>query len=70
MQYPKLSEIKLIQREHLAWRIDHKTAIGYITAIKIARLQLGDNPINEVFERCGMSPHQAKIHARKVINFK
>ena len=70
-EYPKISELSQIQRGHLAWRLDHKTCCGYITACHIAR---GDHKedyvLNKVFEMFDMKPHQAKIHARKVINFK
>lgn len=67
--YPNISELSYKKRCHLAWRIDRKTGTGYITACRIARLEGDDMPVNKVFEKCGMSPHQAKIHARKVINF-
>lgn len=68
-EYPKLSELSETKRSHLAWRIDHHTGTGYLTACRIARIELGDDPINTVFEKCGMTPHRAKIHARKVIKF-
>lgn len=68
--YPLVSQLNEPQRGHLAWRLDHKTCCGYITACHIARGQHEDKPINEVFESFDMKPHQAKIHARKVINFK
>mgnify|MGYP001578594316 CR=1 FL=1 len=70
-KYPKISELTQIQRNHLAWRLDHKTCCGYLTACHIAR---GDHKedyeLNKVFEMFDMTPHQAKIHATKVINFK
>jgi hypothetical protein len=65
----KISQLNEAQRQHLIWRIDHKTGIGLITAGCIARGEHGDQELTEVFEKAGMRPHQAKIHARKVINF-
>lgn len=66
----RISELNQEQRGHLAWRLDHKTYVGYITACRIARAELGDDDLTTVFERCGKSTHAAKIHARKVVNFK
>jgi hypothetical protein len=68
-KYPIISELNEIKRMNLAWRIDSKTHISYFNAIKIAKIEVWDIPLNKVFEYCGMTPHQAKIHARKVINF-
>lgn len=69
--YPRISELNQIQRSHLAWRLDHKTCCGYITACHIARGNYEEDLLlNKVFETFGMTPQQAKIHARKVINFK
>jgi len=68
--YPKISELPDYQKRHLAWRLDHKTYVGYLTAGRIANGEFGDQPINEVFEKAGMTPHQAKIHARKVETFR
>lgn len=67
--YPKISELNLSQKKHLAWRLDHKTHVGLLTACRIARGELGDLPINEVFEKAAMTKHSAKIHATKVVNF-
>lgn len=66
----KLSELNDDQKGHLAWRLDHKTATGYITACCIARGQHGNLELVEIFERAGMTKHAAKIHAHKVINYK
>lgn len=69
--YPNISTLNQEQRNHLAWRLDHNTFCGYITACAIARGDhIKDYTLNEVFEMFGMTPHQAKLHARKVINFK
>ena len=66
----KISELGHFQKQHLAWRLDHKTACGMLTAIKIADGKYGDPDLVEVFEKFGdRSPHSAKIHARKVIGF-
>jgi hypothetical protein len=70
-KYPKISELTNVQRVHLIWRLDHKTYCGLLTAAHIAK---GDHEedyeLNKVFEMFDMKPHQAKIHATKVINFK
>ncbi len=65
----KLSELNEDQKGHLAWRLDHKTGTGYITACCIARGQHGDLELVEIFKRAGMPEHAAKIHAHKVINY-
>lgn len=65
----KISELSELQKSHLAWRIDHKTAIGFVTAIKIANGKFGDADLITIFKKCGKTDHSAKIHARKVINF-
>lgn len=68
--YPLISELTYKQKCHLAWRLDNKTYVGYLTAGRIARGEYGDIPINEVFLKADMTPHQAKIHAAKVVKFK
>ena len=65
----KISELNEEQNGHLAWRLDHKTACGYLTAIRIAKGKLGDDDLVTIFKKMGKSNHSAKIHARKVINF-
>lgn len=66
----KVSDLNDVQRSHLAWRLDHKTACGYLTACRIARGELfQDRDLVAIFEWAGRSPHSAKIHARKVLNF-
>ena len=65
----KIAELSEIQKQHLAWRLDHKTGTGLLTACAIARGEHGDLDLVEVFTRAGKSAHSAKIHARKVINF-
>lgn len=70
--YPKLKDLSERQRGHLAWRLDHHTYCGMITASHIARLNhidLNNRPVNEVLEEFDMTPHQAKIHANKIVNF-
>lgn len=70
-KYPRISELTQTQRNHLAWRLDHKTCCGYVTACHIARGgHKEDYELNKLFEIFGMKPHQAKLHATKVINFK
>lgn len=68
-QQMKISELSETQKQHLAWRLDHKTAMGLFTACGYAREDFGDLDLVEVFKRAGRSDHSAKIHARKVINF-
>jgi hypothetical protein len=68
-KYKYISDLTDMQKGHLAWRLDNYTATGYLTAIGIAKMKYGDRPVNEVFQLSGMTEHQAKIHARKVMNF-
>lgn len=66
----KVKDLTVRQREHLAWRLDAKTACGYITACQIARLEIfTDMSLVDIFEWAGKSPRAAKTHARKVVNF-
>lgn len=48
-----ISELNEIQKQHLAFRLDNNTACGYLTACKIARMELGDMSLFEVFTRYG-----------------
>jgi len=67
----KISELSDLQKSHLAWRLDAKTCVGFITAIRIAKGKMGDFELVEVFEKyADRTPHSAKIHACKVRNFK
>lgn len=67
----KVSDLTLTQRQHLAWRLDHRTVCGYLTACRIARGDfLSDRTLPAIFEWAGRVPHSAKIHARKVLNFR
>lgn len=73
INYPTLESLSEEQRNHMAWRLDHNTGYGLLTISKICRLEnMGVNylPLNKVLEHFGMKKHQAKIHARKIINFK
>jgi hypothetical protein len=45
----KLSELTETQKEHLAWRLDHKTVCGLLTASRIARGEFGDLDIIDIF---------------------
>lgn len=65
----KISELSELQKQHLVWRLDHKTGLGLLTACAIAQGKHGDLDLVDVFQRGGRSLHSAKIHARKVINF-
>ena len=68
----KVSELDNIQRGHLAWRLDHKTVCGYITATHIARGtgEYGNATLFEIFKLFDCTDHSAKIHSKKVVNFK
>ena len=65
----KISDLTTEQKGHLAWRLDAKTYVGYLTACRIARGEFGDDTVFEVFRKAGRSEYSAKIHARKVLNF-
>lgn len=67
----KLSELSDIQKQHLAWRLDNKTHCGLITACAVSRGDHGDLDLVDIFLQYGhMTKHSAKIHAKKVIDFK
>lgn len=57
------------QKDHLAWRLDRHTHVGFLTAGRIARGEFGDEEIVDIFKRAEMTPHRAKIHAKKVETF-
>jgi len=44
--------------------------MGLLTAIRLAKLEFGDMTLSEAFEKAGLSPSRAKIHASKVSRFK
>lgn len=69
-KYPMLSELSDDQKGHLAWRLDRFTAYGYLTSLNCVRGNWGDFPVDKIFSDAEMKPHQAKIHATKVVNFK
>lgn len=67
----KLSELTETQKQHLAWRLDHKTSCGMLTAIGISKGNWGDMDLVEIFVKAGdRSERSAKIHDKKVMNFK
>ena len=75
----KLSELPEEKRAHLAWRLDHNTACGYLTACRIASFDkggndtdwMGDLDLVEIFMKYGDRTHRsAVILAKKVIAFK
>lgn len=66
----RISELSRMQREHLVWRLDHKTAMGLLTAVRMVdKMEGGDLELVALFQLGGRSEHSAKIHARKVIDF-
>lgn len=66
----KISELTEIQKQHLAFRLDNNTSMGYIGACQVARIELGDDEIVDVFRKAGKSEHSAKILAKKVETFR
>jgi hypothetical protein len=66
----KISELNDEQRAHLAWRLDHKTYVGFITAGRIVRGEFGDDEVREIFKRAGKSERSAAYHAGQVERFK
>lgn len=68
--YKTLSQLTKEQRNHLAWRLDHKTSCGLVTACIVARGEHGDLNIVDIFETYGcITRHAAKLHATKVQSF-
>jgi hypothetical protein len=67
----KIKDLSEKQRSHLAWRLDHKTICGYVTAIHIARGNgtYADQTLYEIFTSMECSPRSAKIHSKKVVDF-
>jgi hypothetical protein len=65
----KISELTDLQKQHLAWRLDHNTACGMLTAIRIARGDCEDYDLIDLFITVGQSNRSAKILATKVSNF-
>lgn len=65
----KISELTEPQKEHLAWRLDHNTWCGYLTAGRVARGEMGDMEIEETFMKFDKSKRSAKILAKKVMDF-
>jgi hypothetical protein len=50
----KVCDLNEMQCAHLAWRLDHKTACGLLTAARIARGEaLQDRTLVEIFEWAG-----------------
>ena len=65
----KIKDLSELKGSHLAWRLDHKTACGYLTACKVARLQvshMNNMEVYRVFMWAGCSELSARIHAGKV----
>jgi predicted membrane GTPase involved in stress response len=66
----RISDLTDEKKSHLAWRLDHKTYVGYLTACRIARGEFGDDLLVTVFKKAGKSERSAKIHARKVVEYR
>jgi hypothetical protein len=65
----KISELNEDQKGHLAYRLDHNTYCGFLTAGRICNGEFGDLDLEEVFKQAGKSPRWAKYYAKKVIEF-
>jgi hypothetical protein len=65
----KISELNEDQKGHLAYRLDHNTYCGFLTAARICNGEFGDLELEEVFKQAGKSPRWAKYYAKKVIEF-
>lgn len=66
----KISDLNDDQKSHLAWRLDHNTACGLITASAVARGDHGDLDVKEVFIKYGnVSARSASILTKKVLSF-
>ena len=67
----RVSELSDLQKSHLLWRIDAKTGCGLSWARAVAECRGGEDlDLVDVFVKAGKSLASAKIHARKVMNFK
>lgn len=65
-----LSQLTDDQKSHLAWRLDHNTSCGYVTAGAVARGDHGDMEVVDIFVKYGdRSIRSAKALARKVETF-
>ena len=67
--YCKLSELTNDQQMHMAWRADRYTGSGLLTIGRLIRGEFGDVSVKDAFMQLDMTEHQAKWHARKVINY-
>lgn len=66
----KISDLNDDQKSHLAWRLDHNTGCGFLTASAVARGDHGDLDVKEVFINYGdVSARSAAILTKKVLNF-
>lgn len=73
----KIKDLNDAQRVHLAWRLEYKAFCDMLSAIVIAQGEyaihgkMSNNcTLFEVFKIMGLTDHQAKIHAKKVIDFR
>jgi len=64
-----LSQLTTDQRAHLAWRLDHLTYVGMLTASRVARGDFGDLDLVTIFRRAGCSTRAAVLHARRVVRY-
>jgi hypothetical protein len=65
----KISELSDDQKSHLAYRLDHNTCCGYLTAGRIARGEFGDMEVVDVFLKADRTLRSAQVLARKVEQF-
>lgn len=64
-----LSDLTEMQRARMAHNLDRHTGYGLGTIGSVMRGEKGDLLILEVFVMLGMTAHQAKLHARKVLEY-
>lgn len=68
-KYPLLSGLTQDQKNHMVWRADRYSGCGLFQISKLCRGEYGDMPINEAFEKFGMTPHQSKWHSSAVVKY-
>lgn len=68
----KVNNLNEDQRGHLAYRLDHNTACGFLTAARVAKGEgdFGEMDLVDVFVWAGSSRRSGQVLAKKVINFK
>lgn len=65
----RLSDLTDIQKSHLIWQLDHKTAMGLLTACRLVKGEAGNLEVVKLVKMGGRTDCSAKIHATKVRNY-